>query len=176
MFNYWEVFLEIRVLFSLFLFSLMCWAVERLQQMALTWGWWNSSIKTDALELIEQHGWIRLLPLHSYSTTTSCHLSMDRSAFVGAVGFSTIHQRIQVSCPHVHWVIGIQTSVLAVDLIVAHKPAPAPLGCGLEAPGKHHLRSSPWWKSLCESPVFQQRRSNTSLEQKNMMHWRRLEK
>lgn len=68
---------------------------------------------------------------------------MDRSAFVGAVGFSTIHQRIQVSCPHVHWVIGIQTSVLAVDLIVAHKPAPAPLGCGLEAPGKHHLRSSP---------------------------------
>lgn len=40
-----------KVLFSLFLFSLLCWTVERLQQMALTWRWSNNSIKTWCLRV-----------------------------------------------------------------------------------------------------------------------------
>ena len=41
---------------------------------------------------------------------------MDKSAFVGAVGSSIIHQGTQKeSSPPMHWVRSIQTSVLAVD-------------------------------------------------------------
>ena len=73
--------------------------------------------------------------------TTIWHPSMDKSAFVGS---STIHQGTQEeSCPPMHWVIGIQNSVLAVDSAVASELAPVPLNHGLGAPIGHCLRQSP---------------------------------
>ena len=63
---------------------------------------------------------------------------MDKCAFVGVVGFSIIHQGTQEeSCPPVHQVIGIQTTVLPVDLEVAHALAKAPLSCSLGTPGEY---------------------------------------
>lgn len=39
------------------------------------------------------------------------------------------------SCLPVHWLLGIQTSVLAIDAEEAHKAAVASLWCGPGAPG-----------------------------------------
>lgn len=47
------------------------------------------------------------------------------------------------SCPLVCHIINIQISVLAVDSVVAHELAPAPLSYSLRAPGKYDLRQLP---------------------------------
>lgn len=63
---------------------------------------------------------------------------MNKSAFEGAVGSSTAHQGgWEESCPPVHWEIGRQISVPAVDRAEAHGLAPAPLGLGPGALGEH---------------------------------------
>ena len=57
--------------------------------------------------------------------------------------------------PHswIHWVIGVKTSVLAVDPAVAQGPASAPLSCSPGAPEERCLRLSHRdWRSLRESP------------------------
>ena len=72
------------------------------------------------------------------SITTICHPSMDRSAFVGAVGSSTKGPR-QGSCSPEHQVIGRQPSVPAV----ARELAPAPLGHSPGNPGEHSCRQWP---------------------------------
>ena len=78
------------------------------------------------------------------STITTWHPSMEKSAFVGAVGSSTIHQGTWAeSRPLVHWVIDIQTSIVAVDPAMECELTPPPLGCGLGAPGEHCLRQLP---------------------------------
>lgn len=68
---------------------------------------------------------------------------MDLSAFVGAVVYTTkLQGNWEQSHLSVHLVIGIQTSVPAVDPAVAHELSPAPLGCGLGIPGEHCLIQS----------------------------------
>ena len=63
---------------------------------------------------------------------------MNKSASVGVVGSSTIHQGTQEeSCPPVHQLIGRQTSVLAAKPAVACELAPATLGCSPGAAGEH---------------------------------------
>ena len=70
-----------------------------------------------------------------------------QSASVGTVGSHTICQKSQEeSLPHMYWIIGRQTSVSAADPEVACKPAPAPLGCSLQAPEQHRLQQSPTYK------------------------------
>lgn len=60
-----------------------------------------------------------------------------------AVGFSAILQRTQASCPPMHQGVDIQTSVPAVDPVVAHELSPVHLGHGPEAPEEHSLQQSP---------------------------------
>ena len=63
------------------------------------------------------------------------HPSIDKSAFVGEVGSSTICQGTQrESHPAMHLVIGRQTSVPALDPAVAREPAQAPFSCCMETP------------------------------------------
>ena len=98
------------------------------------------------------------------SITTIWHPSMDTSAFVGAVGSSTIYQRIQ------------KGSCLA-DLLGNVHTDLGP-GCGsYSGPWTGSSRSHPWygspWKTLSQTskrPLwksrFQRRNSSTLLEQK----------
>ena len=68
---------------------------------------------------------------------------MDRSAFVGAMGSSTIYQRIQKESCLADLLGNVHTDlILAADLTVAHELAPAALIHGMGAPGKHYLRQS----------------------------------
>lgn len=69
--------------------------------------------------------------------------------------------------PHswVHWVIGVQTSALAVEPAVAQGPASAPLSCSPGSPGECCLRLSHiYWKRLCES--------SRTREEVPAHHWR----
>lgn len=57
---------------------------------------------------------------------------------------STIHQRAwEESCLPLPWVIGLQTSVQALNPEVAHEPGPAPHSHGLGAPGSKPAELSP---------------------------------
>ena len=72
-----------------------------------------------SLEWYQHHSWIRRLLFLSnppFLTITIWYPSTDKSAFVGAVGSSTIHQETQEkSHPPMCWVIGMQILVPAVD-------------------------------------------------------------
>lgn len=64
--------------------------------------------------------------------TIICHPSVEKSAFVRAMGSSTIcYMTWEESCPPMCQVIGIQNSALALDLAVVHGLSLAPLGYGL---------------------------------------------
>ena len=91
------------------------------------------------------------------STTTILHPSMDKSTFVVPVGSSIINQGTQEeSHSPMCWVIGIGTSVLAVEHAVAPELSPGPLNHNPGAPGKHFLRQSPMDKKVFfRSPGFQ---------------------
>ena len=78
------------------------------------------------------------------SMTTIWHTTTDKNALVGVVGSITIRQGIwEEDHPHVHHVIGMQISVLAVELVVAYEPILAPLDHSPRTPGKHCHRQSP---------------------------------
>lgn len=64
-----------------------------------------------------------------------------------------------------HWVIGLQTSVLAVDPVVACELALGPLGCGPRAHGEGCLRQLSMDKKD-GSPGFHPRSLITQLELK----------
>lgn len=67
-----------------------------------------------------------------------------QSAFVEAIGSSTIHEGTQEeSHQPAHWVTGLQTSVPARDPVVACEPALTPLSQGPGVPGEHCLRQTP---------------------------------
>lgn len=79
-----------------------------------------------------------------HSMTTIWHTSTDKNALVGVVGSSTICQGIwEEGHPCVHRVIGMQISVLAVELVVAYEPTLAPLNHSPRTPRKHCHRQSP---------------------------------
>ena len=84
--------------------------------------------------------------------------SMNKGVFEVIVGSSTICQGIkEKSHPLVHQAIGRQTMVLAVDPVVVHGLASAPLGCGPEAPREHWLRQFPRYeRALVEVQVYRE--------------------
>ena len=78
---------------------------------------------------------------------------MGRSAFVGALGCSTIYQRIRKESCLADLLANEHTDlVLAVDLTVAHELAPAALIHGMGVPRKHYLTVIHRQETLCGSP------------------------
>ena len=103
--------------------------------------------------------WNKMSLFLSLLPTVIQHLSMDKSAFVGAVGSSTIHQGAwEESYPPVCQVIGVQTLIPAVDPALACEAALDPLGHNPGGPGEHSLRHSwmrePLWKSRFPEEKF----------------------
>lgn len=63
---------------------------------------------------------------------------------MGVVGYTTIFLGTQEETySPVHWVIGIQNSVLAVELAEASEQAPITFSCGQGKPGGCCLRQTP---------------------------------
>ena len=104
-------------------------------------------------EWCQHHAWIRRPSFLSLPPPTKFqHPSMNKSAFVGTLGSSTIHQGIQESHPPMCWIIGRQISVPTVDPALTCELTPSFLGCGLECLENtdldHHPRTrKPWWTS-----------------------------
>ena len=84
------------------------------------------------------------------STTEIWHTPTNKSAFVKVVGSGTLQQETwEESHSPVHWVIGRQISVPAVEPAGDCKLVLGPVGCGLEAPGD--LGNHQWQENLCGS-------------------------
>lgn len=89
---------------------------------------------------------------------------MNRSAFEGAVGSSTIHQGAwEESCPPLHQEIGRQTSVTAVDPAEAAELALASLSLSPGAPENSDLDDHSWMRE----PLMKFRFP----EEKFQLHW-----
>lgn len=66
---------------------------------------------------------------------------MDKSVIVGAVEFSTVHEKTEEkSQPAMCQVLGTQILIPAVDPTGSHELVPALLSHGLRAPRKYYLR------------------------------------
>lgn len=96
-------------------------------------------------------GMLLVIWLNSRHLSSRHHLNINNFAsthrqkcLCGSGGIQHIHQGIwEEPYPPVNWVIGIQTSVLAVNPVVAQEPAPGPLSHHLGTPGECFLRQSP---------------------------------
>lgn len=101
--------------------------------------------------------------MSSSSTNIWWYPHTDKSASLGPMDSSTIHQQTQEKChPPTELARGIQTSVLVVDPSLTCGLSPGPLGHVPRSPRKHHLRQSltddrafvELWVSNWEIPAY----------------------